>query len=102
MFVPEREWVRTFWENLDRHGLSDTYVNALTDTPDDRVRSAYGPEKYARLAQLKSIYGTRTTSSTETPTSSRRKTAQGLVGHITRCAVPSGPGSRAGGASPGR
>ena len=56
MFLPEREWVRTFWDNLNQHGLSGAYVNAITDAPDDRVRTAYGPEKYARLAQLKRTY----------------------------------------------
>jgi FAD/FMN-containing dehydrogenase len=56
MFVPEREWVRTFWDNLNRHGLSGSYVNSLTEAPEDRVRGAYGAEKYGRLAQIKRIY----------------------------------------------
>ena len=56
MFVAEREWVRTFWDNLNQYGLAGTYVNALTEAPDERVRTAYGPEKYARLARLKRTY----------------------------------------------
>jgi FAD/FMN-containing dehydrogenase len=56
MFVPEKQWVRTFWDELNRYGLSGSYVNALTEAPEDRVRAAYGPEKYARLAQVKRIY----------------------------------------------
>lgn len=56
MFVPEREWVRTFWNNLDRYALSGSYVNSLTEVPEDRVRAAYGPEKYARLARIKRTY----------------------------------------------
>ena len=48
--------MKTFWDNLNQYGLSGTYVNALTEVPDDRVRTAYGPEKYARLAQLKRTY----------------------------------------------
>jgi len=56
MFEPEREWVRTFWAGLNQFGLSGAYVNALTEAPDDRVRAAYGPEKYERLTQLKRTY----------------------------------------------
>ena len=54
--MPEREWVRTFWDNLNRYGLSGSYVNSLTEAPEDRVRAAYGPEKYGRLAQIKRTY----------------------------------------------
>jgi hypothetical protein len=56
MFVPEQSWVRTFWDKLNRYGLSGAYVNALTETPGDRVRTAYGPDKFARLARLKRTY----------------------------------------------
>ncbi|MGH2909628.1 MAG: BBE domain-containing protein, partial [Solirubrobacteraceae bacterium] len=33
-----------------------SYVNFLTDQEEDRVRSAYGPDKYSRLAELKGRY----------------------------------------------
>jgi len=56
MFVPEREWVRTFWDDLNRHGLTGSYINAMNEASSDRVQFAYGPEKYARLAMIKRTY----------------------------------------------
>ena len=57
LLVADRAWVRELWQGLQpytpRFGL---YVNALTDVDEDRVRSAYGPEKYQRLARIKAIY----------------------------------------------
>ena len=53
----ERAWARTFYEALVPADLDGTYVNALSDdVSEDRVRKAYGPEKYARLAQIKAAY----------------------------------------------
>lgn len=57
LLVEDRAWVRSFWDGLRPHAPQfGTYVNALTDAQDDRVRLAYGPEKYDRLARIKSIY----------------------------------------------
>ncbi len=56
-YEADREWVRTFWADLVPHAVGvGSYVNFLTDPEEDRVRSAYGPEKYARLAELKRRY----------------------------------------------
>jgi FAD/FMN-containing dehydrogenase len=53
----DREWVRSTWAALLPHAASDeVYVNALETADDDRVRAAYGAEKYARLASIKAKY----------------------------------------------
>jgi len=54
-FEKEREWVRDFWSALEpwHQGV---YVNFLGDEGAERVRQAYGPEKYDRLQALKRKY----------------------------------------------
>jgi FAD binding domain/Berberine and berberine like len=54
-FEEEREWVRTFWSALEPWHTS-VYVNFLEDAGEDRIRAAYGPEKYDRLKELKRKY----------------------------------------------
>jgi len=45
-------WARRFFSEMEPHGIG-VYVNFLGDEGQDRVRSAYGAEKYARLVALK-------------------------------------------------
>jgi FAD binding domain/Berberine and berberine like len=53
----DREWVRTFWEALRPHASgTGSYVNFMAEIEDDRVRAAYGPVKYDRLARIKADY----------------------------------------------
>jgi hypothetical protein len=54
-FDEEREWVRNFWSALEPHHTS-VYVNFLMDEGEDRIRQAYGPQKYDRLKALKRKY----------------------------------------------
>jgi FAD/FMN-containing dehydrogenase len=54
-FDEEREWVRSFWSALEPHHTS-VYVNFLMDEGEERVRQAYGAEKYDRLKALKRRY----------------------------------------------
>ncbi len=55
-FDEEREWVRDFWSALEPHQTSGVYVNFLMSEGEDRVREAYGAEKYDRLKELKRRY----------------------------------------------
>ena len=53
----ERAWVRSFWEALRPHSIDiGSYVNALSDVNEDRLRASYGPDKYERLAAIKRAY----------------------------------------------
>ena len=54
-FDAEREWVRRFWSALEPHHTS-VYVNFLMDEGQERIRQAYGAEKYERLKALKRKY----------------------------------------------
>jgi FAD/FMN-containing dehydrogenase len=54
-FDREREWVRTFWADLEPHQTT-VYVNFLMEEGEDRIRQAYGEEKYDRLKALKRRY----------------------------------------------
>jgi FAD/FMN-containing dehydrogenase len=54
-FDEEREWSRNFWSALAPYHTS-VYVNFLLDEGEERIRQAYGPEKYDRLKALKRKY----------------------------------------------
>jgi FAD/FMN-containing dehydrogenase len=54
-FDEEREWSRSFWSALEPHHTS-VYVNFLMEEGEDRIRQAYGAEKYDRLKALKRKY----------------------------------------------
>jgi FAD/FMN-containing dehydrogenase len=54
-FDKEREWVRDFWSALEPWHTT-VYVNFLMDEGEDRIRLAYGAEKYDRLRALKQKY----------------------------------------------
>lgn len=50
-------WAREFWSAVQPHSTGGVYVNFLSDDDgEDRVKAAYGPEKYARLVELKDKY----------------------------------------------
>ena len=56
LLPPEREWVRSMWDDLKPHMIGTTaYVNALEGQEGDRVRETYG-HKYQRLATIKAKY----------------------------------------------
>jgi FAD/FMN-containing dehydrogenase len=53
------KWVRDLWGAMEPYSSGGVYVNYLGQEADEgaeRVKSAYGPEKYARLITLKEKY----------------------------------------------
>jgi FAD/FMN-containing dehydrogenase len=54
-FADEREWVRNFWSALEPWHTT-VYVNFLGDEGEERIRTAYGADKYERLKALKQKY----------------------------------------------
>jgi FAD/FMN-containing dehydrogenase len=52
-------WARDTWQQMQPYATQSVYVNYLNDAADegsDRIESAYGAEKFARLAALKAKY----------------------------------------------
>ena len=49
-------WARDFWTALQPFSAGGVYVNFLSNEGEDRVRAAYAPDTYARLAALKQHY----------------------------------------------
>jgi hypothetical protein len=56
MLPAEREWVRSLWDALSPHMMSTgTYVNALPEEENPRIRDMYG-DKFGRLLAVKATY----------------------------------------------
>jgi FAD/FMN-containing dehydrogenase len=49
-------WARKLSTDLEPDTTEGVYLNYTSDEGEDRVRSSYGPEKYARLVELKDKY----------------------------------------------
>jgi FAD/FMN-containing dehydrogenase len=52
-------WGRDFWAAMQPYSTGGVYVNYLGREADEgceRIKAAYGPEKYARLVALKNKY----------------------------------------------
>jgi FAD/FMN-containing dehydrogenase len=49
-------WVRGAWQAIRPYASGAVYINFLSDESDERVRAAYGAEKYERLVELKKSY----------------------------------------------
>jgi FAD/FMN-containing dehydrogenase len=54
-FEEEREWARSYWTALSPYHTS-VYVNFMMEEGEERIRQAYGAEKYERLKKLKGKY----------------------------------------------
>lgn len=53
---PSMQWTQDFWQAIHPLSTGGTYINFLGDEGEDRIRSAYGSEKYMRLVDLKNKY----------------------------------------------
>jgi FAD/FMN-containing dehydrogenase len=51
-----REWARNLSADLDSETTDGVYLNFTSDEGEERVRNSYGPEKYAKLVELKDKY----------------------------------------------
>jgi hypothetical protein len=51
-----REWARKLSADLAPDVTEGVYLNYTSDDGEQRVRSSYGPERYARLVELKDKY----------------------------------------------
>ena len=52
-------WTREFWSDMQPYSTGGVYVNYLgreADEGPERIKAAYGPEKFARLVALKNKY----------------------------------------------
>lgn len=49
-------WARAFRDDIRRFASGGTYLNFIGDEGEDRIRAAYGEEKYQRLAAIKAEY----------------------------------------------
>lgn len=49
-------WARTFRDDLRRFSSGGVYLNFIGDEGTDRIRAAFGEQKYARLAAVKARY----------------------------------------------
>jgi FAD/FMN-containing dehydrogenase len=54
-FAEERDWARRYWQALAPYHTG-VYVNFLMEEGEERIRQAYGAEKYERLKTLKRKY----------------------------------------------
>jgi FAD/FMN-containing dehydrogenase len=53
----DRAWARSFWADLVPHATGvGSYVNFMSEFEEDRIRAAYGPDKYERLSRIKATY----------------------------------------------
>ena len=51
------EWARNLWSEMQPYATGGFYVNFMDDDDgEDRIRAAYGEEKYSRLSELKNKY----------------------------------------------
>jgi hypothetical protein len=47
------EWARSFRRDIAHYANGGVYLNFIADEGEDRVRAAYGDEKYCRFATIK-------------------------------------------------
>ena len=56
LYEQDRVWVREWFDALEPQSTGGVYVNFMGEEGSERVRAAYGQEKYRRLAAVKALY----------------------------------------------
>jgi hypothetical protein len=57
LLATDRSWARSVWQALAANANgTGGYINFMAEQDADRVRAAYGPVKYQRLARIKARY----------------------------------------------
>jgi len=60
LLAADRAWARSLCAALRPHSIDvGSYVNVMTEYEENRVRGAYGPDRYERLARIKAAYDPR-------------------------------------------
>jgi FAD/FMN-containing dehydrogenase len=49
-------WAKAFRDDIARFASGGVYLNFIGDEGEDRVRAAFGDEKYRRLSKVKAQY----------------------------------------------
>ena len=75
------EWAKAFRRDIAHYANGGVYLNFIGDEGEDRVRAAYGDEKYRRLAADQGRMGPGQRVPRATRTSSRRKELRPGNGH---------------------
>jgi len=85
LLAADRAWARPFWQARRPHSPGPgSYINAMTESDDDRARAAYGPAQCDRLAKIKAKHD---------PQNHSMRTSAGLVhgGRWSRLTAGSSP-----------
>ena len=52
----QMSWTRDFFARMEQHATGGVYINNLDRDETDRVRAAFGADRYDRLAAVKAVY----------------------------------------------
>ena len=57
VLATDRKWVQDYWSAMVPHSAGvGAYINFMSEPNEERVKNAYGSDKYARLAKVKAAF----------------------------------------------